>query len=389
MGCITSAERDLLDAKKALESCDLRTAHEHFDSAYAADETRAALGFAMTDLLFLVEDPAVVDFAKKLGFTDGLDVEQFLTEKEGLLDRFNRGDSCDSIDEFVASSIPHPIIGTGAELLDFVSPELLTEDLLADLMRLDGRLERIARAFEEGAENLKKPTPIDVSGCSGDLRPMVLQAPELYAAAALIEILRSILHIADGYDWDIPVHTPFSEDSARIVSTYNDHLFHVNDPAALADAESIFLRALVLGDKALAAVEETTETPADAAFDWAKIDPIFVADLREVGAASQNSITNGWTAVPDWSSYLEVNLQSVFQDPIDAGALESPLWIDDDGWVYMQEQPAKVLIRDRFSRDLWDSNYGEYWTIGDDWEVDLEPVLNPSDRYNNLFECSD
>ena len=34
-----------------METCDLRTAHENFDSAFAADEPRAALGFAITDLL--------------------------------------------------------------------------------------------------------------------------------------------------------------------------------------------------------------------------------------------------------------------------------------------------------------------------------------------------
>ena len=99
-----------LDGAGALKDCDINTAHDKFTQAHASDPTHpeAALGFALTDLALLPEDPIVTGVLAKLGFTGALDMQALVFGPDGVLARSSRGDSCSAIESFARTTIPYP-----------------------------------------------------------------------------------------------------------------------------------------------------------------------------------------------------------------------------------------------------------------------------------------
>ena len=110
VGCGSDADQLTLDGADDLKQCDIRAAYEKFADAHAGepDHPQAALGFALTDLALLPEDPIVTQILTRVGFTGAMDMQALVFGPDGALARHARGDTCESIDTFVETTIPYP-----------------------------------------------------------------------------------------------------------------------------------------------------------------------------------------------------------------------------------------------------------------------------------------
>lgn len=390
-GCPNSTEKSLLRAQEALEACDLRDAHGHFDDAYALseDDARAALGFALTDVIFLAEDPNVTRILVALGAEGPIDPEAFLFGKNALLDRLAEHQDCDTIDAFVEDALPYaPLRDDDIDPLSLIDADLTIDDLLDDAKKLDGRLARASRAFSFAAAHLEEPYTVTLDGsCGGGIGEIVIHPPELFGAAAALELVRAIVQLGDGYDWDLRISDLASEDDARIVDTCNAHVGRLTDPDAVAEGGATFLRALDLADRGLAAAIALEEPAGNSAFAWDLLDEQMVAEMRELGDAARRSLdAGGVEPIPFWTPELGADLGALVSDPPDAGALDGPLFEVDPshGGVLVKERRFEALFEGYFDREVFQSDQDEYLDV--DWDQDLEEVLNPGGRYDR-YSC--
>ncbi len=190
-GCPSEVDQRALDGLQALDRCDVRAAHDAFADALALDASRSdvALGFALTDLATLLEDPAIAAIAPELGFDRAIDTS-ILWGHDGLLERLGRGDSCETIDAWRSASLPHPALRPGGpDLVATIDPALTLGDLRDTLVTLSPRLTRVARALELAAEHLEDGGVTLSGGCGLSVRPIRVQAPELLALAASFDAL--------------------------------------------------------------------------------------------------------------------------------------------------------------------------------------------------------
>jgi hypothetical protein len=387
-GCLNPTQKSLRRAQKALEDCDLREAHGHFDEAYALshDDVDAALGFALTDMVFLAEDPNITRALVALGAEGPIDVEAFLYGEGALLDRLASHGDCEAL---VEQTLPYaPLRDEDIDPLSLIDSDLTIEALLADLRKIDRRLARASRAFESAANQLEAPYTVELEGsCGGSLGPIALDAPELYGAAAMLDLLRAVIQAADGYDWDVTIHDLASEDDALIVETCNEHIGYLTDPDAVAEAGETLERALDLVDRGLDAALDAKPSP-DVVFAWHRFDEGMIGELRAlVGAARLSLQDDEFETIPYWTPELGANLGALFTAPPDAGTLDGPLFRLEQGYYsdYLEVSTRRLesLFEVYFDRDVFQSRDDEYLDV--DWAQDLEPVFNPGGRYDELY----
>lgn len=387
-GCPNPTQKALLKAQKALEECDLREAHVQFDEAYelSGDDVDAALGFALTDMVFLAEDPNITHALVALGAEGPIDVEAVLYGEDALLARLEGHDDCDAMESFLEDTLPWaPLRDDDIAPLSLIDEDLTIDQVLDDLKKIDGRLARASQAFESAAAHLEEPYVLEVEGdCGGGLGEIGLQPPELLGAAATLETLRAVIQIGDGYDWDMTIHDLASEDDPLIVDTCNAHLGRLVDPAAVEQGGATLLRALDLADRALAATQDAGPV-GNNAFAWSLLDPQMVAEIREFGDAARSSLEQDTIeTIPYWTPELGANLGGLFSSPPDVGTLDGPLFRLESGqYLDINTKRLEALFEGYFDRDIFRSDNDE--TIDVEWDQDLEEVLNPGGRYDDLY----
>jgi len=389
-GCATPTERALLDAQDDIEACDLRAAHEDFGSAYDLSEgtdSRASLGYALTDLILLVEDPNITALAMDIGFDSGVDAEDFVYGDSGLFHMLATEDQCDAREDWAEANIPWQPVRSDVDPLDLLDDALTVDDLLANLTALRPRFERTAQALEDAADTLEEPFVIEMSDtCGTAIAPSTLQAPELYAAASILELGRTAILIAEAYTWSISITTPWMDDESALTDRLNT-MFHDPSVGSWTEARVSLVHAIELADKGLLAVSETTEFPENGLFDWTQFNGIVLTDMRLIGAAALESLESpGMVTIPMWEPGLDVDLNSYFSSPPDAGNAD-PLFIYDG---YVEAVPSVVYEHAfaGFSRNPTEGDGDEEWNLSRAWEEwDVEPVFNPGDQFDDTFEC--
>src|SRR5260221_7594991 len=149
--CGSDADRLALDGADALKSCDIRTAHDKFTQAHELDPAhpQAALGFALTDLALLPEDPIVTAALGRVGFTGPVDMQALVFGPDGVLAREARGDDCTAINSFVNTTIPYPpLSNTALDRATLIDPTFTVAELVDAAAALSPRLLRVAEALE-------------------------------------------------------------------------------------------------------------------------------------------------------------------------------------------------------------------------------------------------
>lgn len=384
-------QRSLKRAAKALAECDIRTAHTEFDDAFtrSPDNLDAAMGFALTDLALLPEDPHFNGALLALGFRRKIDAQDLLYGEDALLERLSDSDACEDIDELLSEEIAYPPLWGGDDTpADLVEDGVTLDDVLDELSGMKPRLQRTADALATAADLLEEPYAIELEGsCGSGIGAVSLQAPELYAAAAALTALRGAILAAEGYDWDMELSELFREGGPQ-ADLLNDHLFHIADEDRLKDAGAVLSDAVALADEALAQASRVEDTPDDPAFDWSELDVDFISDLREIGDAARQSLEgSGMEDVPYWEPALQADPGALFSDPPDASTLSRPLFRGDNRFAEADYDAFAELFSPYFDRDIFRSD-DEYWTLGDRWEsLEIESALNPDDRYSDNFEC--
>lgn len=394
--CATPTEEHLIDASEALDQCDLRTAHEHFDAAYASDPSHAAaaLGFALTDTVLLPEDPAVTAALADIGFTAPLDSELLLYGPDALLARLRRGEPCDSIGDFVRANIPYPPIrDSSVDGRALIRADLDAQQLVDRLTALDARFERLATAYETAASGMDGAREVTIDGSCG-LGRTVVQAPELYAAAAAFVFVRAAIAIAPAYDWSMLVADLFSDD-ARVQADALASLLALRSAGQAEAGRPLMIRGLRLAQRAIEAASAIQTPVPDAAFDWTAMDRTVLADLGLMVERALSSFeARRPEAIPYMTPEVTIDLSAFLSTPPDSASLETPLWTAqesswDPGYYWLQSngESWEALLTPYFSANLWEG--GIQWEIGDRWrDADLAAVFDPNDRYESGYMCS-
>jgi hypothetical protein len=393
-GCGT-VDKNLADGVDALAECDIRGAHEAFGAAYEADpeDPRAALGFALTDLALLPEDPAVTAALGDIGFSGALDVQLLVFGPDGILARSARGDSCDSIDAFIEANIPYaPVSDPEADPLALLADGLTIGDLLDRARALDGRLGTIAVALETAAAGLAEPIEVE-GGCGlGTLAP---QPPELYAAAAIIETVRSALQLSAAYDWDITVRSLFDDDPAQtelLADSLNQHFGRVVNGGAAAAAADRTRAAMRLVRAAVAASSEIQAAPEGALFDWSLFPATLAIEIDAV-AASIAAAVDGAAAVAGWSPTLELDLGIVFAGDLDLGTASTPIFaaVTDEFGTFLEIDDVALAepLEGILSPVPWTVDTEASFALIDQLDAfDPAPVTAPvEERYRGAYDC--
>jgi hypothetical protein len=393
--CASDVENHLQDGSDALDDCDIRGAHEAFTRAYDADpnDARAALGFALTDLALLPEDPAVTAVLADVGFTAALDMQLLVFGPDGALARYARGDTCDSIDTFLEANVPYPPVADGTiDEIALIRPDMVVADVLAGAQTLEPRLGRIAGALITAAGGVTDPISVE-GGCG--LGTLTFQAPELLALAGLLETTRAAIALAGAYDWNIGVAALLgstSEEIPALVDAFNDHLGHRVDAAAAAAAADRFIRAMQHVSAAAAASTEIGGPVEGGLFDWS-LFPVTLA--TEIGsfADSLADAAAGTAALAGLSPALEVDLSSLLAAEVDFAAASSPIFAvgtDEFGnFVTTNTDVLAEVFRPVVDPAPWIDAAPEYtWSLGNELDVfDGDPVIQPARRYTDVFDC--
>lgn len=391
-GC-TEAEQHLIDAAGALEECDIRGAHTSFEAAYSADSSHpdAALGFALTDTILLPEDPEITAALADIGFTAPLNTEIILWGPDAVLARLSRGESCESVGDFFQASIPYPPVrDSSVNAHSILRDDLAVQDLIDRLQALDGRFERLASAYETAASSMDG-REVNIEGGCGAGR-MVVQAPELYAGAALFTLLRAVLAIAPTYDWSFTVNDFFSSDPERQIVAFQ-RLLTVVDEGRANNGRDLLIRAFGLIDRGLEAAEGIRSPVTDAVFDWSSMNDVILADFRLFAARAILSLEESRPEmIPHMSPSISIDLSLFLSSPPDQAALSAPIWslVDDDFGPYIsaRSEAFEELISPYFSPALFDDAVSVRWDLGDRWEgTDLGEVFDPNDRYEDAYRC--
>lgn len=391
-GCKSEADDLTLDGVDALEACDIRTAHERFEQAHAADpdHPQAALGFALTDLALLPEDPAVTGVLRKIGFTGGVDMQILVFGPEGVLARAARGDSCDSLEQFVEAQVPYPpLADPEMDPISIIDPAFTGDDVSGAMHALSPRLEKIAAALEVAAQGMTEPVTVE-GGCG--LGSLTLQAPELLAAAAVLEAARGFIQLGQAYDWAVPVRAALEmeEDPEALASMLNAHIGRVTRAGEAAAAGPILARALGLGSAALAAAKGAGRDP-DGLFDWASVPDANLEDAGRMIDSIAEALA-GPAALADITPTLNLDLRSIFSDPIDLSSFTEPLFVVVGDEIYQEVQLSDVALEEAVTPLFSPSPFGDAtvyeWGPEPRWtEFDPGTITAPLDRYDGLYSC--
>lgn len=399
-GCASEAEIAASEGLEAFKRCDLRAAHASFSEAHDLDaRPDFALAFALSDLALLAEDPAVTGLFGRLGFTGPIDTSK-LWGKGGLLERLANHDSCDSVQAFLETSMPHPSLdgGEGPSFASTIDPELTLGDLRAALMPLMPRLERVATALERAAESTEGSFTLE-GGCG--VGSLVVQKPELLLAAATLHALRASIVAAGSYDGAISVQwlaTGGVEGQEQAYADMlNQHAFRLVDPAPMAESREIADRALEDGVLFVVATR-SAKTPEGAAFDWSKFPQVAAEDLETLGVAFREGLhAEAPMTVPLVQPALTLDLASFFTSPFDASGLNPPVWsVRDDGYgPYVAADTSGLFARlgERMSPNPFLETSPEFtFTSADAWNAASEgdpygQAFNPGGRWSSAFGC--
>lgn len=390
-GCGSDADNLTLDGADDLKQCDIHAAHEKFAQAHAddPDHPQAALGYALTSLALLPEDPIVTEMLMRVGFTSAIDMQTLVFGPDGVLARNARGDTCDSIDTFVDATVPYPPLATPSiDGWTLVDPTLTGSHFADAANRLSPHLADIAEALETAATGMAGPIEIE-GGCG--LGKLTLQAPELFAGAAIIEGVRSAIQLGQAYDWAIVIKDAgqiWDGDAAPIAALLNAHLGRVIAAGEGAAAKPILAHGLELAIRAIDAAKAATPV-ADGLFDWTAVPASLLDNSRKLVVAGQTML-DASTAVPDVMPMLAFELASVFASPPDLQSYGTPLVevIDQYTWDWSGDVFQQVLTP-MFSPDPFVDTAPAYtWTLSDQYSAfDTTPVTMPLDRYDAVYSC--
>jgi len=390
VACKSEADDLTLDAVDDLKDCEIRAAHDKFAAAHASDpdHPQAALGFALTDLALLPEDPIVTRVLARFGFTAAIDMQTLVFGTDGALARHARGDTCDSIDAFVDTTVPYPpLANPSIDEATLIDPALTGDDLVAEASELAPRLEKIASALEVAARGM--PGPVEVEGGCG-FGKVTFQAPELYAAAAVLEAIRSAIQLGEAYDWGVAVRA-FAEaqdggdpDYANLL---NAHIGRVTDPAGSPEARTTLARALDLAVSAIDAAKVATADP-DSLFAWTVIPDDLLDGIRAM-AVSARATVDGSAMLADITPALSLDLTSVFTNPIDFQTLSQPLFsLDVDSQLVISDVLFQEGLARLFSVNPFADEATFEWAHTTRWdELDEASITQPLDRYDAVYNC--
>lgn len=392
-GCVSSRERSLLDAQDALERCDMREANAHFEAAYEEDmsDPDGALGFALTELALLPEEPAFEAALADLGFTGPLDMQTLVFGSEGVLARSARGDTCDSIDEFARANLPYPALQEGGpDATSLFRAGLTVEDMMQHGIDLQPTLERIAVALETAAGGVTEPVTID-GGCG--IGTVTLQQPELLAAAALLHGIHAAISAMDAYRWDIEFAL-LIESTGReqeFADAMNRNFMHLETAAPLVAAKNRIQRAAEIAERALGAAGSIDAPVENGLFDWSSFDRQLIADLSSLLSAGSMAL-DGETVIPLFEPELRVDASTFITDPLDMASAPGPLFVVSDDpqlrfvEVQMDGEVLEAMLAPRFAPGFFEMDIT--FTAEERWEsVDLEPVFEPAQRYQDVWMC--
>lgn len=396
-GCPSASQQRAMDAVAAFERCDIRAANEAFADARAMDSGQPdiALGFALTELALLVEDPALQTLAPRVGFTSALDTS-FLWGRGGALEQLaDESASCSSIGEFIRDQLPHPAAHDGGpSLLETWDPTLTVGDVRVAALALLPRLERIELALVTAATGMSDEGVVLEGGCGVAALPTRLQAPELLALAAALATVRAGIEATQAYDGELNAKLLFSsgDDEAAWVAMMNGHALRPTDPAALATARATLRHAIELALQAVDAAGRVGERRSDAVFDWTAMPAHVLADLRVMGAAGIASLDTGATPIPFVEPVLSFDAASFFTDPF---RLDGSIWsvgTSSDGsyqWIDADGAEIERRLDARFSPSPWATGTSYRWQLSDRWDgTPWEEIFDPSDRWSSAYSCS-
>jgi hypothetical protein len=390
-GCGSDADGLTQDGADDLKKCDIHSAHDKFVDAHAADpdHPQAALGFALTSIALLPEDPIVTEILLRIGFTSPMDMQALVFGPDGALARHARGDTCDSISTFIDNTIPYPPLSTpGLDAWTLVDGALTADDFADAALRLSPKLSEISLALETAAGGMSEPVEVE-GGCG--VGTVTFQAPELYAAAALIETFRSATQLGQAYDWNVGIKEAgqiWNDDAPLVVALLNAHIGRVIDNTMGEDARPIASRAAGLAIKAIDAAKAATVEP-NGLFNWTAMPASLLDNARELAVAAQ-AMTDGPTVIPDLTPMLSLDLSSVFRSPIDFQSFSEPLFTAIDMYTWdVSGTVVEEALTPLFSPNPFSDTVTYTWTLGDQWSAfDTTPVTMPFDRYDAVYNCT-
>jgi hypothetical protein len=390
VGCGSDADNLTLDGADDLAACDIHAAREKFADAHAtdSDHPQAALGYALTSLALLPEEPQVTALLLRIGFTSGMDMQKLVFGPDGALARHARGDTCDSIDTFVDATIPYPPLATPTiDGWTLVDPTLTATDFAAAADALSPQLAKIAQALETAAAGMTEPVVVE-GGCG--VGTVAFQAPELYAMAGIIELFRSGVQLGQAYDWAIGIKAAgemWDGDPAPIVALLNQHIGRVIAASEAPEARAIAIRAFGLFVRAIDAAKVATVTP-DGLFDWTAMPASLLDNGRGFAVAAQ-AMLEGPTALPGFAPTMSIDVSSVFTSPIDLQSFSTPLFVVIDEFTWDTDGDViEQALTPLFAPNPFATSFTYTWTFEEQMNAfDSTPVTMPFDRYDTVFTC--
>jgi len=379
--------------EEALDRCDIRAAHAAYSEAYtsAPDDPDAALGFALTDMLLVGEDPNAVAGLQLWGFTGGMDSEMLLWGPSALLDTLTRHGSGSDYGDFVEANFPYPPVRDRTNGLDRIAADTTARQVVERGFAMQERFARISAAFETAAQGA--PRSVSINGSCG-VGTVELQAAELYLLAGAWQGVVLGLQIARGYSWDfllldgIDWRDGSPERLRHQADVLNEHLGAVSDAGALSAVPDQWRRFFSLMNSALRAADAAGAPGPDALVEWRAYRAGLLPSMLVQGEAAQQLADGTVTApglTPEWSG----ELQPLFRGELDLAAFgrsfevyEDPMW--GDAWIEVDEAPIDQVLMAVLSRSPFDDTLSNVeWSHLDDWSgdrTDWQIVEVPSER---------
>jgi hypothetical protein len=370
------------EASAALAVCDMRTAHERYEAAWDAspENPDAALGFALTDMLLLGEDPEAIEGLRLWGFTGSIDSEALLWGNGGLLDTLVRHHTSRSYGDNFERVFPYPPIRGEVNGLDLIDERTTALDVVSHAWAMQPRFERIARAFEVAAG--AAPRTIEIGGICG-LGVVDVQATELYGLAAAFQGIVLALTISRGYDWDFPLRTAldFRDNSAASVRAraelYNTHLGALSDTGVLSSVSEELRRFAELLQHVATSARDANAPSVDALVDWPALpDDLTPAALED--AVALEDLSGDSVSAPGLLPVFTGDLRPLYRGELDLAAFgrtfevyEDPEW--GDAWIEVQEAPLDALLTAVLAPSPFDDSLdgAEFdWAHADAWAGD-------------------
>ena len=379
-GCGDAGGPDVQPGVDALARCDIHGAHDVYASAYAArsGDPDVALGYAITDMLLLGEDPEGVQGLALFGFTGGFDPDDLLTGPSALLDGLTRHTPSRDYGDHVRAVFPYPPFRGEGHGLDRIAPETRALDVVQHGWAMEERFARLAAAFETAARGA--PRSVTIDGICG-VGTVELQAPELYLLAATWQAMVLVLEISRGYDWDFLLRDAIdwrdgsAERLRAQVEVLNTHLGALANPGALGGAREAWRRFFDLMNAALEAADGAGAPGPDALVEWRAYRAGLLPAMLEQGRAARQLADGTVTApglTPEWSGQLGPFFDGQL-DLADFGrtfsVYEDPMW--GDAWVEVDEAPIDMVLMRVLSRSPFDDTIDRVeWTHLDAWRGD-------------------